>query len=338
MVPSQVSTPWLLAAALVGGLAALNYGDLDQHMPTTTLEAFIVFLLVLVVNVLIRQMLLLLLLSSGHDGIVEDSLIRLALLFFPSTRPAGQAAESISTSLFAARRDGSAEAAPEIKRSYTTGGGALDGKVTTDELPAVSLETEFDTASAFKSVLFIDGRHAARVALPPVSASLLVSSNVLLAAAVSNVWLGDRLQIASLLPIDAAAWPLVKVGVIFRLLIPFDVALIAVIRDLVVANNVSRGVRPGFYYLAVAMRCVLWSASLTSSLRLLGLSSSGGTMVTAYSLLGVGVTLSLQQTAKDLLSTLQLFLTRPYDVGDEIDAGNGDHGWVVHVGWRFTTL
>ena len=34
----------------------------------------------------------------------------------------------------------------------------------------------------------------------------------------------------------------------------------------------------------------------------------------------------------------ELFLTRPYDVGDLIDAGGGHHGWVITVGWRFTTL
>ena len=63
-----------------------------------------------------------------------------------------------------------------------------------------------------------------------------------------------------------------------------------------------------------------------------------GGLVTGWGVLGFGLTLSLQQTAKDLFSTLQLFLTRPYDVGDLIDAGQGHRGWVVTVGWRFTTV
>ena len=54
-------------------------------------------------------------------------------------------------------------------------------------------------------------------------------------------------------------------------------------------------------------------------------------MVTGWGVLGFGLTLSLQQTAKDLFSTLQLFLTRPYDVGDLIDAGQGHRGWVVTI-------
>ena len=224
-----------------------------------------------------------------------------------------------------------------MKRAYTSGGGALEESVTTEELPAVSGE-DFDANNTFKSVLFIDGQHAARVALPPVSAVLLVASNIWLSAATSNLWLGDRLGIKAVLPMDAAPWPMLSVGLIFRLLIPFDVALMAVIGDLLVANKVSNGVRPGFYYLAVALRCILWSLSMTGTLRLLGFTSGSGGVFTYGGLLGVGLTLSLQQTAKDLLSTLQLFLTRPYDVGDEIDAGNGHHGWVVNVGWRFTTL
>jgi hypothetical protein len=337
-----MSTPWLFESALVGLVLALQYSTLKERMPDATatlVEAASIFFLVMTTNVLIRQSLLVLLLSSGHSGIVEDSLIRLALLFFPSTRPASQAAESVSTALFAARAStNESPPPPAIKRSYTTGGGALGESVTTEELPAVSGEEEFDTVKTFKSVLFIDGQHAARVALPPVSACLLVASNIWLAAATSNIWLGDRLGVKAVLPVDAAPWPMLQVGVIFRLLIPFDVALLAVIGDLVVANNVSNGVRPGFYYLAVALRCILWSLSLTGTLRLLGITSGGGGVFTAYGLFGVGLTLSLQQTAKDLLSTLQLFLTRPYDVGDEIDAGNGHHGWVINVGWRFTTL
>jgi hypothetical protein len=336
-----MSTPWLFEAALIGLITALNYGTLKEGMldaTATLLEGACIFFLVMTTNVLLRQCLLLLLLSSGHNGIVENSIIRLALLFFPSTRPAGQAAESVSTALFSARSDNACPPVPAIKRSYTSGGGALPESVTTEELPAVSGEDDFDAVSTFKSVLFIDGQHAARVALPPVSACLLVASNVWLGLATSNMWLGDRLGIKAVLPIEAAPWPMMQIGLIFRLLIPFDVALIAVIGDLVVANNVSTGVRPGFYYLAVAMRCILWSLSMTGTLSLLGFSSGGGGVFTAYGLLGVGLTLSLQQTAKDLLSTLQLFLTRPYDVGDEIDAGNGHHGWVINVGWRFTTL
>ena len=174
----RISTPWLLAAGLVGLLFALNYGTFAQSMPPATgslTEAATVFLLVLVSNMLIRQVLLLLLLGNGHDGIVEDSLIRLVLLFFPSTKPAGQAAQSVSTALFAAKVDSgqSLGMPPAIHRTYTLGGGALDESVTTEELPSVSVEAEFDSAKDFTSVLFIDAQHAARVALPPVAASLL---------------------------------------------------------------------------------------------------------------------------------------------------------------------
>ena len=280
-----MSTPWLFEAALIGLITALNYGTLKEGMldaTATLLEGACIFFLVMTTNVLLRQCLLLLLLSSGHNGIVENSIIRLALLFFPSTRPAGQAAESVSTALFSARSDNARPPVPAIKRSYTSGGGALPESVTTEELPAVSGEDDFDAVSTFKSVLFIDGQHAARVALPPVSACLLVASNVWLGLATSNMWLGDRLGIKAVLPIEAAPWPMMQIGLIFRLLIPFDVALIAVIGDLVVANNVSTGVRPGFYYLAVAMRCILWSLSMTGTLRLLGFSSGGGGVFTAY--------------------------------------------------------
>ena len=336
-----MSTPWLFEAALIGLITAMNHGTLKEGMPEVTarlLEGASIFFLVMTTNVLIRQCLLLLLLSSGHNGIVENSIIRLALLFFPSTKPAGQAAESVSTALFSARGDNASPPVPDIKRSYTRGGGALEESLTTEELPSVSGEDDFDAVTSFKSVLFIDGRHAARVALPPVSSCLLVASNIWLALSASNMWMGDRLEIKAVLPIQIAPWAMMQIGLIFRLLIPFDVALIAVIGDLVVANNVSTGVRPGFYYLAVAVRCILWSLSMTGTVRLLGFANGGGGVFTAYGLLGVGLTLSLQQTAKDLLSTLQLFLTRPYDVGDEIDAGNGHRGWVINVGWRFTTL
>ena len=176
------------------------------------------------------------------------------------------------------------------------------------------------------------------VALPPVSACLMIASNVVLAAAITNLWLGDQLDVRAHLPTEAAPWPILQVGLVFRLLVPFDVALISIVNDLVVANDVSAGVRPGFYYFAVAARCILWSIALTMASRLLGMSGGGGGMVTGWGVLGFGLTLSLQQTAKDLFSTLQLFLTRPYDVGDLIDAGQGHRGWVVTVGWRFTTV
>ena len=280
----RISTPWLLAAGLVGLLFALNYGTFAQSMPPATgslTEAATVFLLVLVSNMLIRQVLLLLLLGNGHDGIVEDSLIRLVLLFFPSTKPAGQAAQSVSTALFAAKVDSgqSLGMPPAIHRTYTLGGGALDESVTTEELPSVSVEAEFDSAKDFTSVLFIDAQHAARVALPPVAASLLIASNVWLAAATSNLWLGDRLGVKDALPIAAAPWPLLQVGLIFRLLVPIDVALIAIISDLVVAKNVSAGVRPGFFYLGVSLRCILWAIALTRSATHLGLASGSGSHV-----------------------------------------------------------
>ena len=101
-----MSTPWLFEAALIGLITAMNHGTLKEGMPEVTarlLEGASIFFLVMTTNVLIRQCLLLLLLSSGHNGIVENSIIRLALLFFPSTKPAGQAAESVSTALLGTR-------------------------------------------------------------------------------------------------------------------------------------------------------------------------------------------------------------------------------------------
>ena len=64
----------------------------------------------------------------------------------------------------------------------------------------------------------------------------------------------------------------------------------------------------------------------------------GSTVLTAWGFVGFGLTLSLQQMAKDLLSTMQLFMTRPYAVGELVDAGQGHFGFVVEVGWRFTTM
>ena len=248
------------------------------------------------------------------------------------------AAEKVATGL----RGGAAAAAtaspPGLRRNYTLGGGALEESLTTEELPSTQ-EEDFEHATSFKSVLFVDGQHAARVALPPVSACLLIASQVSMAVAVANLWLREPLErVGVVLPIEPGAF--LEAAVVLRMFVPLDVALIAVVNDLMVANAVAVGVRPGFYYLAVALRVVLWSFSLTMLLRLLGLGSPSGSsnLLTAYGVLGVGLTLSLQQTAKDLLSTLQLFLTRPYDVGDLIDAGHGHYGHVITVGWRFTTL
>ena len=54
--------------------------------------------------------------------------------------------------------------------------------------------------------------------------------------------------------------------------------------------------------------------------------------------LRLGITLTLQQVAKDAASTLLLFATRPFDVGDTIDAGGGHYGIVKQVDVRHTEI
>ena len=78
--------PWILAASLLALITAslharLHFRPLPPRATRSKLRPLPVFLFVLVVNQIIRQILLLLLMSEKHaEGLVEDAVIRLALV------------------------------------------------------------------------------------------------------------------------------------------------------------------------------------------------------------------------------------------------------------------
>ena len=79
-----------------------------------------------------------------------------------------------------------------------------------------------------------------------------------------------------------------------------------------------------------------WAGLATTALAMSG-AELGGTL-TMWGIFGFGITLTLQQVAKDAASTLLLFATRPFDVGDTIDAGGGHYGIVKQVDVRHTEI
>ena len=92
-----------------------------------------------------------------------------------------------------------------------------------------------------------------------------------------------------------------------------------------------------FTFFAVLLRAASWCLAGTYVLSRLGVEVGG--VLTAWGLLGFGLTLSLQSAAKDVVSALQLFMARPFDLGDQIDAGKGHGlGEVVGVNLVHTTL
>ena len=88
---------------------------------------------------------------------------------------------------------------------------------------------------------------------------------------------------------------------------------------------------------SIFVRAISWCVFATSTMATLGAEVGG--VLTAWGLLGFGATMSLQQAARDLVSAVQLFLARPFDLGDQIDAGKGHgQGEVVAVNLAYTTL
>ena len=288
------------------------------------------------------------------------------LVLFPSTRPAYGLADQISQRWRTRHRGShlhqggisfdnlgnesspSPAAPPSIKRTMTRGGGALRDAITVDELPSLpksaSTIGEDDETPAFRSVIYVEATDAARVALPPVAASLLILSNNALQLATAAVWSVHRYpavvkqhSIVSPDMLSGYALSVFAIAALLRVLIPFDFALTSIIDDIIVAHEVTHGAQHGFSYFALAMRLVLWIFAATSCYKLLGM-ELGSSVLTAWGFVGFGLTLSLQSTAKDLFSTVQLFMTRPYAIGELVDAGQGHFGFVVEVGWRFTTM
>ena len=137
--------------------------------------------------------------TRAETHTVQDIGLRMLLVLFPSTRPAYGLADQISQRWRTRHRGShlhqgglsfdnlgnesspSPAAPPSIKRTMTRGGGALRDAITVDELPSLpksaSTIGEDDETPAFRSVIYVEATDAARVALPPVAASLLILSN-----------------------------------------------------------------------------------------------------------------------------------------------------------------
>ena len=365
--------PWALTVLLLSLIAALRF---EENLQTAhlfkdfsanarfALEFVAIFFLCQLANQILRQVFLLILLMPSVTSDAADFTVRLFLVLFPSIKPAGSVMEHVSQAWH--QRKGAhdkneknkqkASPAP-LTRTATFGGGALKESITVEELPSVphrktsALEREasganlLDDADAdstvFRSVLFVEETDAARVALPPLGSFALMLTSVTLHLAITIVYTSYhhpqfyQTHVPDLL--TSNQYNLLGVAAFLRVLIPFDFALTAIIDDMVAAQDLSSDASAGFGYFALAMRCIVWLFAATTSFKLLGL-EIGSTMLTAWGFFGFGLTLSLQSTAKDLFSTLQLFATRPYAIGELVDAGQGHFGHVVEVGWRFTTM
>ena len=131
--------------------------------------------------------------------------------------------------------------------------------------------------------------------------------------------------------------PVLRVSICLRLLVPFDPAINFLVEDVLAKYKVFKAVRPNFWYLAVALRLVLWVLSLS------GIGAVFGWMprtsaLQLWGIIGVGAALSMQQAAQDLFRSFQLMLYRPFSKGDVIDVGNGHFGMVKEVNLAHTKL
>ena len=285
-------------------------------------EATLLFWLIILANMLCRQTLLRILLK------VDTPLARVLLLFFPSTKPAHELFEHAD----------SASKRPQIRRCNTTGAGALPQAISADVLPTnpgsprkSSLAPEqADEEYVFRSVVFVAARDAARIALPPIAAALLLTINVSLAASIS----ARRYAPAHL---AFAIEPVLRVSICLRLLVPVDPAINFLVEDVLAKYKVFKAVRHNFWYLAVALRLVLWVLSLSAIGAVFGWMPRTSALQ-LWGIVGVGAALSMQQAAQDLFRSFQLMLYRPFSKGDVIDVGNGHFGMVKEVNLAHTKL
>ena len=204
-----------------------------------------------------------------------------------------------------------------------------------------------------RSVLFVKAVDAARIALPPLAACLLRATNLALAGAGAADVVGDaalmaffqsvlfdKVRAEATTALVAHVTPSVlRLGLLARLWLPLDSAVTCIASDLCAAYAVTPAGRQAFGFVAALMRGVVWSVAVTYLLSVLGVLTSSDGVLTAWGLLGFGLSLSLQHAAKDVVSAIQLFLSRPFEVGDTVDPGKGHgQGEVVAVNLGYTTL
>ena len=359
---------WLKVLGLTGVLVAVHLAE-----PTTAAAIMgaevsasaAIFCLGLLSSSAGRHVLLRLLMStddaSADDTAVDEIILRLALVFFPSTKH-GEAmldrlgfiykivqrnhrrsetdeeikmrarTESVARPRMPTHSPRLSMTPPRLSRISTNGAGVIPESLTTDELPAFPSAPPLpQPGRRLRSVLFVSREDTARIALPPTAAVLVLALNVAIAGAAA------ALSLLSIAPeLQPHAQKVLRVGLLLRCMVPVDFAVGTLVADAIVINDVSPEIQPGLWYFSVLVRLVAWCLAATYVLATLGVEVGG--VLTAWGLLGFGATLSLQQVAKDLFSTFQLFMTRPFDVGDVIEAGHGHLGRVVQVNLRFTTL
>ena len=343
-----------LIIALIGGLYA-GYAEDTPADAQALLSLFCfaaTFALVCLLNLYARRVLLrrllrrdrrrstLMLEATGR----ESTMLRFLLLFFPSTKPASNVLHRRSLDPMSPR---------PLVRMETSGAGALE----VTEVREMESTKEAALSDAFLSVLYVPAAHAARIALPPVRSALLLVANatvgaacgVLVAAPVAaTAFAHYNEKILKTMPLtqfgldevapflEGAAPAALRLALAVRVLLPIDGCYVGIVSDLLARYDVSLSVRHGFLYFAQGVRAVAWAGLATTALAMSG-AELGGTL-TMWGIFGFGITLTLQQVAKDAASTLLLFATRPFDVGDTIDAGGGHYGIVKQVDVRHTEI
>ena len=253
--------PWSVAAALMAILGASYHVHKEEEEglkilgAKAALQLLSLTLLLLLSNVLARQVLLRMLLSKDYD----DLLVRCCLIFFPSTR---------SGSVGGILKEGlSPHPGPAIVRQRTTGAGALQQSITTDlldqfEFSVRSPGTASQANQPYRSTLFVEAIDAARIAMPPVAATLMCMINVVLSAATAAVLIGNPAveslcRVAFFDPTHAtsaaallhrASPPALRLMLLARIILPLDSAFSAIAGDICAAHAVTPASRQAFSF------------------------------------------------------------------------------------------